>query len=528
MKKKLLTLLLSGCMMLTMSIAAFAGSSAPVTTETDVEDADNNGTAETADVIAVNKSVTGVIWNPYTDSGAYTAVEDRDWYVTTITNRGYTQVDFDYKVGTGEIHSGWTVNLYINDTSTLYYQFGTGNGRIEAPSSSCIIPGHVGSKLYIQVSPGHPNDYASSTPSNVPYTITVNNFIAGEWEQEDNGSIETATPISLGKEYKGNIHTDNKYGMSTLTGDDDYFKFTVPESGHYTVYMKPVDSKITDINGGWGIHAYSADNDNKMMKFIGGDNSPKFSLTTDASPEIGFKQGDTIYFSVYTGNRFTNGVPSNIDYTFKVVKTNKHTLTTEKVKATKKENGSLKKTCSVCGQEVVDDVIYRPKTVKLSFKSVAYDGTSHRPKVVIYDSNGKVISAQYYTVTYKNNKKVGFGSLSIKLKNKYSGSYTKTFKIVPKATNIVNVKGMSKAIKITWKKRTAQTTGYQVQYSTNKKFTSKTTKSIVVENNNSRYTTIRDLKGRKKYYVRVRTYKVSAGKKFFSDWSKTKAVTTRK
>jgi hypothetical protein len=35
-------------------------------------------------------------------------------------------------------------------------------------------------------------------------------------------------------------------------------------------------------------------------------------------------------------------------------------------------------------------------------------------------------------------------------------------------------------------------------------------------------------KGKKKYYVRVRTYKVSAGEKFFSDWSKTKVVTTRK
>lgn len=526
MKKKLFTLLLCGCMMLAMSLTVFAGSSTPVTTETDVEDADNNGTAETADVIAVNTDVTGVIWNPYTESGAYTQVADHDWYVATITERGYAQVNFSYEIGTGEVHHGWSVYVYMDDPSNLYYRFGGSDNRIEAPAATCIIPGHVGSKLYIQVCSGNPQNYAAYTPSNVPYTITVDNVIAGEWEQEDNGSIETATTISLGKEYKGNIHTDNKYGMSTLTGDDDYFKLTIPESGHYTVYVKPVDKTITDINGGWGIHAYSAYNDNKMMKFIGGDNSPKFSLTCDTSPEIGLIQGDTVYFSVYTGNKYS--VPSNIDYTFKVVKTNHHTLTTEKVKATKTENGSLKKTCSVCGQEVVDDVIYRPKTVKLSFKSVAYDGTSHRPKVVIYDSEGKVISAQYYTVTYKNNKKVGFGSLGIKLKNKYSGSYTKTFKIVPQATNIVSVKGMSKAIKITWKKRMVQTTGYQVQYSTNKNFTAKTTKSIVVENNNSRYTTIRDLKGKKKYYVRVRTYKVSAGEKFFSDWSKTKVVTTRK
>ena len=528
MKKKLLTLLLTGCMLFAMSVTTFAGSTTPVTAETDVEDVDNNGTAKTADLIAVNKPVTGVIWNPYTDSGAYTQVEDQDWYVATITEKGYAQVNFSYEIGTGEVHSGWSVNLYIDDTSTLYYRFGGGDARIEAPASSCIIPGQVGSKIYIQVSAGHPNKYASSTPSNVPYTITVDNVIAGEWEQENNGSIETATPISLDREYKGNIHTDNKYGMGTLTGDEDYFKLIIPESGHYTVYMKPVDEKITDINGGWGIHAYSANNDNKMMKFIGGSNTPKFSLTCDTSPEIGLTQGDTIYFSVFTGNRYTNGVPSNIDYTFKVVKTNNHALSTEKVKATKTTNGSLVKTCSVCGQEVVNETIYSPKTVKLSFKSVAYDGTAQRPKVVIYDSEGKVISAQYYTVSYKNNKKVGFGSLSVKLKNKYSGTYKKTFKIVPQATNVVNVKGMSKAIKITWKKRTTQTTGYQVQYSTSKKFTKKTTKSIVVENNKSRYLTIKNLKGRKTYYVRVRTYKVSAGQKFYSDWSKVKSVKTKK
>ncbi len=527
MRKKLLTLLLTACMTAAMSLTAFAGSSTPVTAETDVEDADNNGTAETADVIAVNQAVSGMIWNPYTGSGSLTAVQDRDWYVTTITERGYAQVNFDYEFGTGEVHSGWSVNLYLNDTSTLYYRFGGGDARIEAPASSCIIPGSVGSKLYIEVSPGHPNDYASSTPSNVPYTITVDNVIAGEWEQEDNDSIETATSISLGKEYKGNIHTDNKYGMGTLTGDEDYFKLTIPESGHYTVYMKPVDEKITDINGGWGIHAYSANNDNKMMKFIGGNNSPKFSLTTSASPEIGFKQGDTIYFSVYTGNRFTNGVPSNIDYTFKVVKTSNHTVTNTTTQASKSENGKIVGKCSVCGQEVSNETIYKPETVKISFVSVAYSGGSQRPQVVVYDSAGNIIIAKYYSVSYKNNKKVGTATVTVKMNDKYSGTFTEKFKILPKSTSLTKVKGVSKGIKVTWKKRTSQTTGYQIQYSTDKNFKGKT-KTVTIKKNSAKSITIKKLKAKKTYYVRMRTYKTVSGKKYYSSWSKVKTARTKK
>jgi len=39
---------------------------------------------------------------------------------------------------------------------------------------------------------------------------------------------------------------------------------------------------------------------------------------------------------------------------------------------------------------------------------------------------------------------------------------------------------------------------------------------------------ITGLKGGKKYYVQIRTYKVVDGKKVYSDWSKAKAVKTKK
>ena len=57
-------------------------------------------------------------------------------------------------------------------------------------------------------------------------------------------------------------------------------------------------------------------------------------------------------------------------------------------------------------------------------------------------------------------------------------------------------------------------------------------KSYTVSKNKTTSKTIKKLKGKKKYYVRVRTYKTVKvnGKsvRIYSGWSKAKAVTTKK
>lgn len=77
--------------------------------------------------------------------------------------------------------------------------------------------------------------------------------------------------------------------------------------------------------------------------------------------------------------------------------------------------------------------------------------------------------------------------------------------IVPKVEKVKGVKAaaQSKALKLTWKKA-ADVSGYQIQYSTSKKFTK--AKTIKVSESKTTYT-IKKLKGNKKYYVRIRSYK---------------------
>ena len=95
----------------------------------------------------------------------------------------------------------------------------------------------------------------------------------------------------------------------------------------------------------------------------------------------------------------------------------------------------------------------------------------------------------------------------------------------PKSASIKKVKGAKKAILVTWKK-VSGVKGYQVQVATDKKF-KKNKKTVTIKKQKTTKTTVKKLKAKKKYYVRVRTYKIVNGKKVYSSWSKAKSVKTK-
>ena len=202
-------------------------------------------------------------------------------------------------------------------------------------------------------------------------------------------------------------------------------------------------------------------------------------------------------------------------------------LKTTTVKATTKKNGSITTACVVCGKVSKKTTIYYPKTIKLSSTSFVYSAKAIKPRVIIKDSKGNVISSDNYTVKYSDNKKVGSAKVKIKFKGNYSGTVEKSFKINPKNTSISKVTAKSKGFTVKWKKQTAQTTGYQLQYATNKDFT-KNKKTVTISNNKTTSKAVKKLKAEKKYYVRIRTYKTVNGKKYYSGWSKTQTVKTNK
>ncbi len=219
-----------------------------------------------------------------------------------------------------------------------------------------------------------------------------------------------------------------------------------------------------------------------------------------------------------------------------VVKTkNKHTHTWNSGTVTKKAslttNGVKTYTCKSC-KATKTEAIPKASNIKLSKTAYTYNGKVQKPSVTVKNSKGKALkNGTDYKISYpKGMKNVGKYTVKVTLKGNYSGSKSMTYNINPKGTSVSKVTAAKKGFKVTWKKQTTQTTGYQVQYSTSSKF--KSAKTVTISKNKTTSKSVNKLSAKKKYYVRVRTYKTVkiGGKsvKLYSGWSKAKSVTTKK
>lgn len=98
---------------------------------------------------------------------------------------------------------------------------------------------------------------------------------------------------------------------------------------------------------------------------------------------------------------------------------------------------------------------------------------------------------------------------------------TVSYTIKSKGTSITKLASGKRKFTAKIAKQKTQTTGYEIQYSTSKKF--KGAKKVTLKNS-ATSKTVKKLKRNKKYYVRVRTYKKSGKTTCYSSWSKTKTI----
>lgn len=169
------------------------------------------------------------------------------------------------------------------------------------------------------------------------------------------------------------------------------------------------------------------------------------------------------------------------------------------------------------------------KYYKINVSDKTYNGKAQKPAPEV-EYEDILLGDAMYSVTYSNNKSVGTAKMTITGVAPNSGTVTKTFKINPKGTSLSKLTGSRKAITVKWKKQAAKMSktrisGYEIQYSTSKKFTSAKTK--VVKGYKATSKKLSGLKAKKKYYVRIRTYKKVGGKKYVSSWSKLKSIKTK-
>ena len=158
-------------------------------------------------------------------------------------------------------------------------------------------------------------------------------------------------------------------------------------------------------------------------------------------------------------------------------------------------------------------------SVKLSKTAFAYSGKTISPTVTVKTDSGKTLTKDTdYTVTYKNNKKVGKATVTITGNGDYKKTIKKTFKINPKKAIVAKAVPSKKKITVKMGTKVSSTGGatYQIAYKqkgiSKWKYKTTTKKSIVIKN----------LKKGKKYYIKVRAYKTVSKTKYYGAWSKTK------
>lgn len=167
----------------------------------------------------------------------------------------------------------------------------------------------------------------------------------------------------------------------------------------------------------------------------------------------------------------------------------------------------------------------------ISVKPKAYTGKAQTCGVPTVKVGGKTLRYKTdFTYTCKAGKKIGSYLVTIKGKGAYTGSKTAKFQIVPKGVSAKKPAAAKRGFTAKWarpaSKFLSQTTGYQVQWSTDKAF-KKSVKSKLIKGAKKTSLKVGKLKAKKTYYVKVRTYKQVGKAKYYSSWSKAQKVRTR-
>ena len=148
---------------------------------------------------------------------------------------------------------------------------------------------------------------------------------------------------------------------------------------------------------------------------------------------------------------------------------------------------------------------------KLTYKS--------NNKSITVDKNGKVTVAKNY-----------IGKATITISAAATTNYNAAVKQIYVTVNPTGTKlsGVTSAktgqLTLKWAKNAA-VTGYQVQYATSSKFTG--AKTLNVKSNKTITGTLSKLKEKRKYYVRIRTYKTVGKVNYYSAWSAAKSATVK-
>ena len=203
--------------------------------------------------------------------------------------------------------------------------------------------------------------------------------------------------------------------------------------------------------------------------------------------------------------------------------TGKHTYSKQVVLPTYDEPGYTIYTCEVCNYSYKDD--FTDKLERPAEKPSTEPETkpSTEPETKPSTKPDSKPTAAPTNPTASNSAATLPQSANSQASNAESTTSAQIQK--PNKTSVKKSKAKKGSVELTWSK-TKGVKGYEIQVATDKKF-KKNKKTVTIKKQKTTKTTVKKLKAKKKYYVRIRTYKTVNGKKVYSAWSKVKSVKTK-
>lgn len=170
-------------------------------------------------------------------------------------------------------------------------------------------------------------------------------------------------------------------------------------------------------------------------------------------------------------------------------------------------------------------------SVKVNKNTFTYTGKIIKPKYTAKAADGTVVAnnvtksnANVAITPSKAIKKVGAYKIKVSGQGSYTGTKTVTVKVYPKKPVAKAPSATTSAVTAKWSKGVNDVSGYQIKCSKNKSISEAKT---VTAGKNATSKKISGLKSGTRYYVQMRAYKIVDGKKYYSDWSAKKSVTTK-
>lgn len=328
----------------------------------------------------------------------------------------------------------------------------------------------------------------------------------------------------------------NKSSLTLKAGEQATLTATVSPTNatNQTLIWKSNKSAVAAVDSNGIVTARSAGTATITVRTLNGKTATcKVIVEAKTDGNIDYDTGDDTDYD--TGDDTDYDTDDDVDYdTDDETADCTHSYRKTVTPATMEADGSIVEECRKCGDEKSRIVIPAIDTVILSKTRFLYNGKEQEPEVTVEDNEGGTLTeGEDYTVSVDGDeKKVGRYTVVVEFEGNYEGEVERAFDIIPKGTAITELTAEKNGFRMSWKKRTSQTTGYEIAYSTSPRFTKATTKTVLVKKNKTTSQSVSKLKPGKKYYVRIRTYKTVkfAGEtiKIYSGWSEKRTVVTKK